>query len=213
MKLVKALSVLFLLSLMAAVPLATDPAAWKGLTPDQIARVKKGEIVIMDQNTAGGTGDAARFIQAAMIFNQPVEKAYALFRKTENQPRFLPDLASAKLVSRNDKGDQVDFHVVIAGISVDYRIHHVYDDAKCWMSWGLDPSFDNDIKKSDGYWHLYKLDDTHTLARYGTDVNISSLLPEFIVKRLTRTSLPENLEGVKKYINSGGTYIKPGFKG
>jgi len=38
-------------------------------------------------------------------------------------------------------------------------------------------------------------------------------MPSFIVKRLTRSNLPASLEAVKKYINSGGTYTKPGFKG
>jgi len=212
MKLVKAFSMLVLLALVSAVPTVDSPEAWKGLTPAQIAQAKKGQIVLLDQDTSG-TGDQKRFIRAAILFNQPIDKAWALFRKTEVQDRYLPDLDRCKLVKRDAKGDQVDFHVVLAGISVDYRIHHVYDDANYQLTWGLDPSFDNDMKRVDGFWHLYKYDETHTLGRYGTQVEVSSLIPNFIMERLTKSNLPVNIEAVKRYIDSGGTYTKPGFKG
>jgi hypothetical protein len=212
MRLAKALAVTIGLALLSAVPTVDNPEAWKGLTPAQIARVKKGEVLILDQDTSG-SGEQKRFIRAAILFNQPIEKAWLLFRKTENQARYLPDLESNKLVSRDAKGDQVDFHVSLLGISIDYRIHHVYDDANCQLSWGLDPSYDNDMKRVDGFWHLYKYDDTHTLGRYGTQVEVMSFIPEFVMTRLTRSNLPVNMEAVKKYIDSGGTYIKPGFKG
>ena len=212
MKLVKALSALVLLVLISAVPTVDNPEAWKGLTPAQIAQIKKGQIVLLDQDTSGGSNQS-RFIRAAILFNQPIEKVWPLFRKTENQARYLPDLDSNTLVRRDAKGDLVDFHVVMAGIHIDYRIHHVYDDANCKLTWSLDPTFDNDMKRVDGYWFLYKNDATHTLARYGTQVQVASFIPDFIMKRLTKSNLPVNLEAVKKYIESGGTYTKPGYKG
>lgn len=197
---------------VGAVPLATEPAAWKGLTPDQVNRVKAGEIVILDRDTSQG-GAQTRFIQAALLFNQPLETTYKLFKQTERQDRYLPDLKSCKLVSRDQKGDRVDFHIELFGVSIDYRIHHVYDDANYTLTWGLDPNYDNDMKRVDGFWRLYQYDAKRTLARYGTNVEVSSLIPDAIMARLTRTNLPANMEAVKKYIDSGGTYVKPGYKG
>ena len=199
-------------SLVAAAPTANDPQAWKGLTPDQVKKVKAGQIVILDQDTSQGD-QQKRFIQAAVIFSQPVDVVYKLFRQTETQARYLPDLESCKLISRNAKGDIVEFHVKILMMDIVYRIHHVYDDANCYLSWGLDPSFDNDIKQGDGYWRLFKYDDKHTLARYGTNVQVSSYIPAAVMDRLTKGNLPENLQAVKTYIDSGGTYRKPGYKG
>ena len=71
---------------------------------------------------------------------------------------------------------------------------------------------DNDMKRVDGFWRLYKIDEGHTLARYGTWVEVASFIPEFIMERLTRSNLPVNMEAVHKYIQSGGTYTKPGFE-
>jgi hypothetical protein len=194
-----------------AVPSADDPEAWKDLTPEQIEKVKKGEIVLVDEDTSASAEEQTRFIQAAMIFNQPLEKVWELFKKTELQDRYLPDLEECTLVSRDEQGDRVDFHVKLV-LDIRYRIHHQYDNENCYLHWSLDPDYKNDMKRVDGYWRLYKLDDTHTLARYGTRVEVSSLIPEFIMVKLTRTNLPANMEACFKYIDSGGTYTKPGFK-
>ncbi|HUT54874.1 MAG TPA: hypothetical protein VM658_15895, partial [bacterium] len=64
-----------------------------------------------------------------------------------------------------------------------------------------------------GFWRLYKIDGQHTLARYGTWVEVSSIIPDFLMERLTKSNLPVNMEAVYKYINSGGTFRKPGYKG
>jgi hypothetical protein len=212
-KLVALLAALVVLPLMPAraIKTADDPEAWKGLTKDQIERVKKGEIVLLDKDTSEG-GQQKRMIEAAMIFDQPIAAAWKLFRQTENQARYLPDLESCTLVSRDAKGDQVDFHVKLV-ININYRIHHVYDDENCCLHWSLDPSYDNDMKRVDGFWRLYKIDDKHTLARYGTWVEVSSVIPDFLMERLTKSNLPVNMEAVYKYIQSGGTWVKPGYKG
>ena len=104
MKLAKLFLLLATMSLISAVPLASDPAAWKGLTPVQVAQIKAGKIVLMDGDP-NDTGSSARFIQAAMIFDQPIEKTYQLFKKTENQARYLPDLDSARVIKRDAKGE------------------------------------------------------------------------------------------------------------
>jgi len=208
---------LFLLSLFCAVsvyavPTVDGPEAWKGLTPQQIKKVKSGEIVIMDQDTSEGDEEQKRYIRAAMIFDQPIDKAWKLVRKTEMQHRFLPDLEECELVERTAEGDRVDFHVEIAMFDIDYRVRHHYDDENCHLWWHLDPEHDNDMKRVDGFWKLYKLDDKRTLARYGTNVEVMSFIPEFIMKRLTKSNLPVNMEAYYKYVQSGGTYTKPGFE-
>lgn len=207
---IKCAGAVLALFLISAVPTVDDPEAWKGLTPEQIKKVKAGEIVILDEDTSGGE-DQKRFIRAAMIFDQPIDKAYALFRATENQHRYLPDLDSCKLVKRDDKGDRVDFHVKLI-FDIDYRIHHHYDDANFHYWWHLDPEYDNDMKQVDGFWKLYKIDDKRTLGRYGTRVQVSSIIPQFIMTRLTKSNLPVAMEACYKYIQSGGTYTKPEFK-
>ncbi|MFO8058636.1 MAG: SRPBCC family protein [bacterium] len=203
---------LFFTASVQAVPTTDDPEAWKGLSKEQIKKVKSGEVVIMDQDTSEGGEDQKRFIRAAMIFDQPIDKAWKLVRQTEMQHRFLPDLKKCELVKRTEKGDRVDFHVEIAMFDIDYRVRHHYDDKNRHLWWHLDENYDNDMKRVDGFWKLYKLDENRTLARYGTKVEVMSFIPDFIMKRLTKSSLPANMKAYYKYVQSGGTYTKPGFE-
>jgi len=194
-----------------AVPTADDPAAWKDLTPDQIARVKAGEVVLIDQDTSEGE-DQKRFIQAAMIVDRPIEEVWTLLKKTELQDRYLPDLAKCDLVKRDKAGDLVDFHVKILVVSIDYRVHHRYDEEHYKLWWTLDPTYDNDMNQVDGFWQLYKLDEKRTLLRYGTKVEVASFIPDMVMERLTKSNLPANMDACYKYIESGGTYTKPEFE-
>ncbi len=205
-------TVLCSIAMAGAVPAADDPEAWKDLTDEQIKKVKAGEVVLIDQDVSESGEDQRRFIRAAMIFDQPIDKAWALFRATETQHRYLPDLSSCELVKRTETEDLVDFHVKISMFSIDYRVNHHYDDENRHLWWRLDPDFDNDMKRVDGFWKLYKLDENRTLARYGTRVEITSLVPDFLMERLTRSNLPANMDAVYKYIQSGGTWRKPDFE-
>ncbi len=112
---------------------------------------------------------------------------------------------------RDNENDRVDFHVKMI-LNINYRVHHHYEDKNYHLWWHLDPNYENDKKKLDGFWKLHRVDDEHTLARYGTWVEVAFFIPDFIMKRLTRSNLPVNIEAVRKYIQSGGTYTKPNFE-
>jgi len=204
-------TVLFCARIGSAAPTADDPEAWAGLTPAQIERVKKGEIVVLDQDTSS-KDEQRRFIQAAMIFNQPIEKAWPLIRYPESQDRFMPNLDSLRLVSRDGGLDVMEFHTKVAMFTVDYQLIMHNDDAACHQWYSLDPSYPNDLKRDDGYWKLYKIDDHRTLARFGIRVQVSAWIPEFVMTRLTKSDLPRNMEAFFKYVDSGGTYTRPGYK-
>ena len=185
--------------------------AWKGLTEAQINKVKSGEVVILDKDQSKGE-ESGRFIQAAVIFNQPIEVVWKLFRQTEKQEQYLPDLVESQLVEDNGNWDRVDFFVKILFIDIRYRVKHNFEPENYYFYWGLDHDYKNDLKHLEGYWRLYKLDDNHTLGRYGTIVILSSVIPKSIMEIMTRQNLPTNMSAVKKYIDSGGSYAKPNYK-
>lgn len=192
-------------------PSADNSEAWKGLTKEQIQKIKSGEIVILDKDQSRGE-EAKRFIQSAMIFNQPIDKVWALFRQTQNQERYLPRLYESSLVEDHSNWNLNDFFVKFAFVNIRYRVRHNFEPENYYFYWALDPSYKNDLKHLEGYWRLYKLDENHTLARYGTIVIISELIPKSLMEEMTRKDLPESLQAVKKYIDSGGSYTKPDYK-
>ena len=205
--LVMVLSIIAILTL-GAVPTVDHPDAWKGLSAEQVKKVMAGEVVLLNEDTSKGEEDQKRFIYAAMIFDQPIEQVWKLHIDVDKQYRYLPDLVASPLVDK----ERCDFHVKIMMINIYYRVKYNFDKENYKFSWSLDPSYDNDMKRVDGFWELYKIDDKRTLGRYGTNIEVTSLIPEFIMDKLTRSNLPTTMDGCYKYIQSGGKWTKPGFK-
>ena len=190
-----------------APPTTADPKAWEGLTPEQIAAVKQGEMVILQEDQSN-TGEQKRFIRCAMVFDQPIEKAWALIGQTERQDEYLPGLDNCELVKREGNWDQVDFHVKIFFVKIDYRVKHERDPERYYQWWNLDPSYDNDLAHLEGYWQFYAMDDGRTLGRYGTKLVVARFIPDSIQEYLTKNDLPKNLDAVRKWINSAGAWHK-----
>lgn len=190
-----------------APPTERDPAAWAGLTPAQIASVKRGEVVILQEDLSSAD-QSQRLIRSAMVFNQPLEKTWALFHQTELQHEYLPRLDNCVLVRREANWDQVDFFVKVLFVDITYRVKHEFEPGRYYFHWALDPSFNNDLAHLEGYWQFYAMDDGRTLGRYGTKVVTADFIPDSVQEFLTRRDLPEALAAVQKRINSGGTWKK-----
>ena len=80
------------------------------------------------------------------------------------------------------------------------------------MNWTLAPGYKNDMKRLEGFWQYYYVDDQHTLARYGTLTETGFGVPVKVQEFLARRDIPESLGRVKKWVDSGGTFRKPGYQ-
>lgn len=185
-----------------------DPAAYKGMTADQVARVKKGEIVILDQPEKV---EGRQMITAAFIFNQNIDAVWTLMTSGWRQEEYLPRLERSPLIKKWEGGDIIEFHVSILGVGIDYQVLGKRDKSCYCQSWKLNPGYDNDMKEVSGYWKFYWVDDKHTLARYGTWVETGISIPSAVQEYLTKRDLPEALGAVKKWVDSGGKYRKAGY--
>jgi len=190
-----------------ATPTTDDPQAWAELTPEQIAKVKAGEMVILNEDQSQGA-EQKKFIRCAMILNLPIDKVWSLILATERQDEYVPGLVKSTLVKRDATQDWVDYSSKVLFLNLSYRTQHRFDPEHYAMDWALDPTVKHDLNHLEGFWRLYAMPDGRTLARYGTKVIPASFLPESVQDYLARRSLPENLDAVRKWINSGGTYHK-----
>ena len=91
-------------------------------------------------------------------------------------------------------------------MAIDYRLrtHFDWEGARIW--WELDPAFDNHLESVEGFWELFDLDGQRTLGRFGTRVSVGPALPEWLQDYATRKNLPQTMEHVRRWIDSGGTY-------
>jgi len=187
-------------------PTDKDPTAYKGMTPAEIARVKKGEVVIMN---APENVNGKQMITAAFMFNQPIDKVWELMIQPWRQQEYLPRLKSSKKIKQWEGRDIIEMHVSILGIDISYQVLGDRDKSKYRSSWKLNPDYDNDMKQVTGFYQFYYVDDAHTLARYGTWVEVGAFIPAAVQEYMTKRDLPTALGAVKKFVDSNGTYKKP----
>jgi len=186
-----------------------DPSAYQGMTPEQVARVKKGEIVILDKPESF---EGRQLITAAFIFNQDLNTVWNLMTQGWRQEEYLPRLERSPLIKKWDGGDQIEFQLKVAGVEVKYRVIGSHDPSRYFTSWKLDPNFKNDMKEVSGFWRYYWVDEHHTLARYGSYAETGFWVPAFLRDYLTRRDLPEALQVQRRWVDSGGTFRKPGYQ-
>jgi hypothetical protein len=190
-------------------PTVEDPRAYEGLPPEQIERLKAGEILILDKPE---TMEGKQLITAALVFNQDLDTVWSLMTQGWRQEEYLPRLERSPLIKKWDGGDQIEFHVKVLGIAISYRILGTRDKLQYYSHWKLDPDYDNDMKEVSGYWRFYWMDEHHTLARYGTRVETGIGIPAAVQEFLTKRDLPNALGAQKRWIDSGGTWRKEGYQ-
>jgi hypothetical protein len=186
-----------------------DPSAYQGMTADQIARVKKGEIVILDQPQSF---EGRQLVAAAFMFNQDLNTLWTLMLQGWRQEEYMPRLERSPLIKKWDNGHLIEFQLKVAGIGVKFRLLGAFEPSRYYCSWKLDPGFPNDMKEVSGFWQFYWVDEHHTLARYGSYTETTIWVPALIRDYLTRRDLPESLNVQKRWVDSGGTYRKPGYQ-
>ena len=74
------------------------------------------------------------------------------------------------------------------------------------MDWELDPHFDNDLAGLVGFWEFYPLEDGRTLGRSGARVDVGPAVPASLQDWITRKNLPQSMEHVRQWVDSGGSY-------
>ncbi|MGB9736613.1 MAG: hypothetical protein ACP5JP_04330 [bacterium] len=192
------------------IKLASPPLpqkALEGLSITDIANLEAGKIVVLKQDSGEGKNKQS-LIKASLVFNQPIDRVWDLLKQTDRQKEYLPHLKDAQIIEANSKGNITQFMLKIMFFNIRYRVDHKFENSKFRLTWHLDPDYKNDLKELYGYYQLYKIDDTHTLARYGSKVDIGLLVPTFIEDSLTRKDLPTALGNVKKWIDSDGKFRK-----
>jgi hypothetical protein len=194
------------------VPTVSHPEAYKGLTKEGIAKINAGEIIILKEIKQEEKPSGV--IEAALVYNQPIDKVwYLIVDRLEDQCKFLPHLDKSDLALKRGNHYIMHFHLTILGIEINWYVDHVAEKDKYFLQWELDPNYKNDIKAQRGYWRLYWLDEKRTLARYGTWFSIGIPVPKFIQSFLIKRDLPRSLGNMKKFVDSGGTWQKPEYKG
>ena len=144
-------------------------------SPEIVRELNANNLVLLPADE-----DGSLYINALVVFDQPLRRALDLLSQTERQPDYLPELKHMETVRRDGTAVIDDHHLRILFVPIDYRLRTEtdFDAARIW--WKLDPSRDNDLQVLEGYWQFYELDASRSLGEFGTRVVLGSALPGFL---------------------------------
>lgn len=167
-----------------------------------------GVVVSHKQGPDGAGGELKGIIKAYLIVKQPRAVVFKMLNDTTKQASYLPHLVKSKRVSGTETSEKTEFLIKVAFISVRTRVDHQWWPEVSRMAWVLDPNFENDLIAQVGFYNFYSLDENTTLLEFGTLLETSPLVPNFVQDALTRRDLPEALGNVKKFVDSNGKWAK-----
>jgi len=145
-------------------------------------------------------------VEALVLFSQPPDKVWELLLLRERQNEYRPELTSISVIERRADECVEEQHLKIAFLSIGYRLRDRLDPATRTLTWELDPSFESTLQHVSGYWELYELAGSRTLARFGTKVSVSPAVPGFLQNGITRKNVPEGLENTRQWVDSNGLW-------
>jgi hypothetical protein len=192
-------------------PTDKDPNAYKGLSADEIARLKKGEIVVIKELSREETTSKG-MVQVALIFNKRIDEVWSLMTQGFRQEEYLPNLDRSILVKKLPDGDIIENRLKVFFVELRFWVRGYHYPDRYYIRWNLAEGYKNDIKNLEGFWQFYYIDETHTLARYGTHTETGFGVPAKVQEFLARRDIPESLSRLKKWVESDGAWKKPGYK-
>jgi hypothetical protein len=171
--------------------------------PELVQRLYEQRMVVMED--VANTGRPS-FVIAYVMFEQPRERARALVTDPTRQTEWRKDLSRVDVVetTADTRVDEVALKVMFRELV--YRVKYRRDAETDRIEWTLDPSFDNDLDRFEGFWEFYPLRNGATLGRFGTHVDAGVAIPAFMQRDLTRRSVVTTMENCRKWVDSGGEW-------
>lgn len=137
-------------------------------------------------------------VSRKIVFEAPIDTAYAVICDFAKYPKFLKDMTSAKVLKSTKTSAEVSFTLNLIK-KIEYTLTLTLK-SPTMVSWKLKSS--DSLRKDSGSWKLKMRDADTTDATYTLDVDFGMLLPGFISKMLIAQSLPSTLAAFKKRIEN-----------
>jgi hypothetical protein len=178
------------------------------LTPERIAELEKGEVVVVKVKHEEGKDNAAASAAAFVLISKPPQTVWDTLTQFEQQAEYMPRLNK---VSRYDIDPSVvglKQELKVVWKTVIYYLKMKLDNTNHRMDWTLDPDKESGIESTDGYWAFKPWGEGKTLAIYELNIDTGMAVPKFIAQALLNSDLPGVLEALKQRVESGGTWKK-----
>jgi carbon monoxide dehydrogenase subunit G len=206
MRYVTALSFPLVFSLTSA--LAQVPASVTELSPDDVTKLEKGEVVVKGDMYTKADGKRSGKGKAYCVINKPADAPWATLWDYGKVPEYLPRVERVVIINKTDSTMKVRQEIGVAFTSVRYTLDFKFDNDIRRMDWKLDKTQKADIADTFGSWEFFPYGAGRTLVRYTIALDTGQYVPEFVESYLVKKDLPEVLLALKRRTESDGAWKK-----
>lgn len=167
--------------------------------PGLLDRLDRDGVLVAEDAASG-------MLMAYVVFARARSSVLELIVQADRQVEYRPELTSAELIEEGTSERIDEHHLTILFTDVAYRLRYRRDPASDRLEWSLDPSFDNDLSRLEGFWEFFELPDGRTLGRFGSLVDVGPALPAFLQQKISRQTVVRTVENCRRWVDSGGTW-------
>jgi hypothetical protein len=187
-------------------PAALRPSALSPVSAALLAQLESQRVLLAEDAAAASNGERACSAQAFVLFERPRGEVLRMLAATPRQMEYRPELARLEVIEANEAGDLAEYRVRFMLTTLSYRARHGWNLEQGRVWWRLDPEYPNDLAVLDGLWEVAPIDARRTLGRFTTRIDLGPALPAFLQDFATREKLPDSMEQVRRWVDSGGTW-------
>ena len=166
--------------------------------PELVNRLFEKKMLLLEEvkKDDGGT-----LFVAYVLFDQPRDRVVGLISESSRQREYRPELRKVKLIEESGQTRIDEHQIKIMFTKITYRLSYLQDlgQEPQRLSWKLDPSFDNDIKRLEGFWELFELDEERTVGRFGSIVDVGAV-PKLVQNVLSRKTVLNTVENTRYWV-------------
>jgi hypothetical protein len=192
--------------LLAALALiVAGQAAWAkppSLSPAEVRRLDRGEVLVLDVNPPGGSRRAGQGGTAIAATLAPPEVVWRVLVDYPRHAGLFPRVARADVLEAEPGRALVRYAVQVGPFAFRFHVQNHLDAARRRLSWHLDATRPNDLfRESWGYWQVERWGEG-SLVTYA--MAAETMLPAFLIRGAERDSLVQTVRAVRDRAEHGG---------
>jgi hypothetical protein len=159
---------------------------------------RDGYALLLQQSGKNGDG----LLRAVIVFQRPRDEVFAVLTQPSQQKHYLPNVKKSEpVMPRIAEGEATDIEVAFL-FTFKFRTQHWYYPETHRIEWALDTSKPGSLSGQSGYFQLYALDETTTIAEYGTRVQFKDGFVNFIRGLGERGGVADALVATRKHVHA-----------
>jgi hypothetical protein len=198
-----------LLPVLACLIAAGIVAAWwakansLGLSPEQLARLLRGEIVVLDILPPGDLNKAVQGGTGVALVQALPQTVWQVLVDYPRHRGLYPHVIGAEVLEADAAHVLVRYEVRVGPFSFGFHVNNWANAAHGRIEWRLARERSNTLfRDSWGYWQLEPRGSGGVLLTYAMAAR--TVLPAFLTRRAERDGLVETLKAVRERAEQGG---------